>query len=273
MKFEVESTGKSIEKAIENALFELKAIREDVDIKIIDQGGLFKKAKVLVSISEDALEKYKKRESKREEIKEEEKACEEAVKEEICACECESECCEKDCNCECEPECNCGEECKCENCECEKSVENKLNAEDFIKGFVNVSGCGKTVEASAENNEIKIEIVGEKATDLIGYRGESLHALQYIANVIENEKSGEKKRVLLNIENYRQKREQTLKDLAKRMSAKVLKTGKFVKLEPMNASDRRIIHLELQDSDKLTTISKGVEPNRYLIILPKTDNE
>ena len=258
MKFEVESTGKSIEKAIENALFELKAIREDVDIKILEQGGLFKKAKVLVSISEESLDKYKKRVQAREEIKEE--------KEECCCVQAVEEACT------CNEECTCEEALECENSNCEKAEKN-LSAEDFIKGFVEVSGYGENIEVNKEDGEVRIEIKGAKATDLIGYRGESLHALQYIANVIENEKSREKKRVLLNIENYREKREQTLKDLAKRMAAKVIKTGKSVKLEPMNASDRRIIHLELQDSDKLTTISKGVEPNRYLVILPKTDNE
>ena len=72
MKTSVEATGKNIEQAIENALFELKAPREDVDIKIISEGGLFKKAKVVVSISEDAIEKYQKRDEKRrnEKIKE-----------------------------------------------------------------------------------------------------------------------------------------------------------------------------------------------------------
>lgn len=265
MLFEIESTGKTIEKAIENALFELKAIREDVDIKILEQGGLFKKAKVLVSISEDARDKYIKKEERKEELEAEETVREivdepTIVEEEVSAVIVE----------------NIPEETKEDLAENKQSIssEKKTNGKDFIEGFVAVSKCGECVEEiSRTDDEIKLEIKGANASNLIGYRGECLNALQYIANVIENEEKTTKTRVIIDIENYRNKREETLKGLARRMAAKVQKTNKSVKLEPMCANDRRIIHTEIQNYDGLTTMSKGVEPNRFLIIMPEGENK
>ena len=82
-----------------------------------------------------------------------------------------------------------------------------------------------------------------------------------------------KTRVILDIENYRAKREATLCGLADRMAKKVLKTGKSVKLEPMCANDRRIIHTALQNVEGVTTVSKGTEPNRYLVVMLERDAE
>ena len=258
MLFEFEATGKTIEKAVENALFELKAVREDVDIKILDQGGLFKKARVLVSISDDARDKYAKREEVRKEIIKEEVAVEkEEVLEETTAVE---------------------EEVKEEKKAVKESKKEakkaeKLTAENFIEGFIKVSGCGEEIQAERREDEVVINIVGNKASDLIGYRGECLNALSCVASVIENENAQRKTRVILDIENYRAKREATLCGLADRMAKKVLKTGKSVKLEPMCANDRRIIHTALQNVEGVTTVSKGTEPNRYLVITHEQDAE
>ena len=258
MLFEFEATGKTIEKAIENALFELKAVREDVDIKILDQGGLFKKARVLVSISDDARDKYAKREEVRKEIIKEEVAVE---KEEVLA---ETTAVEE----EVKEEKKAVKESKKEA----KKAE-KLTAENFIEGFIKVSGCGEEIQAERREDEVVINIVGNKASDLIGYRGECLNALSYVASVIENENAQRKTRVILDIENYRAKREATLCGLADRMAKKVLKTGKSVKLEPMCANDRRIIHTALQNVEGVTTVSKGTEPNRYLVVMLERDAE
>ena len=262
MLFEFEATGKTIEKAVENALFELKAVREDVDIKILDQGGLFKKARVLVSISDDARDKYAKREEVRKEIIREE------IKEEI-AVEKEDLKEEKKVN---------KEEVKEEKKAVKESKKQakkaeKLTAENFIEGFIKVSGCGEEIQAERREDEVVINIVGNKASDLIGYRGECLNALSYISSVIENENAQRKTRVILDIENYRAKREATLCGLADRMAKKVLKTGKSVKLEPMCANDRRIIHTALQNVEGVTTVSKGTEPNRYLVVMLERDAE
>lgn len=279
MLFQFEATGKNIEKAIENALFELKAIRDDVDIKILEQGGLFKKARVLVSISEDAREKYEKREQVRtSEIEEQDVASEieSEIKEIIDeTTEVLNEVVEEFDEISKEEKKLIKEEIKQDKKEQKeerkREKKNSISAEEFLKGFVEVSGCGNEVICTKNENEIKLEILGAKASDLIGYRGECLNALQYIASVIENENADGKVRVILDIENYRQRREETLKSLAQRMAKKVLKTGKSAKLEPMCANDRRIIHTELQNVEGVTTTSKGTEPNRYLIILPENN--
>ena len=277
MLFEFEATGKTIEKAIENALFELKAVREDVDIKILEQGGLFKKARVLVSISEDSRDKYAKREQVRKElVSEEVETVEETtdVVEEIA--EETNETLEEVVEITKEEKKEIKEVEKQEKKERkelakkEKKQEN-ISAEKFVEGFIEVSGCGEDMTALRDEEGVKIEITGNKASDLIGYRGECLNALQYIASVIENENSENRTRVMIDIENYRAKREETLKGLADRMAKKVLRTGKSVKLEPMCANDRRIIHTALQNVDGVSTVSKGSEPNRFLIILPSKE--
>ena len=276
MLLEFGATGKNIEKAIVNALFELKAVRDDVDIKILEQGGLFKKARVLVTISEDAKEKYLRREQARN------LEVEETINEVIDAAEELANSVEETFE-EIEKEITKEEkkELKEEQKELKKAEKEerklakkseKLNAEQFLEGFVKVSGCGNEVTALRTDDEVRIVINGDKSSDLIGYRGECMNALQYIASVIENENADKKTRVILDIENYRERREETLKALAHRMAKKVLKTGKSAKLEPMCANDRRIIHTELADVEGVSTISKGTEPNRYLIVIPEEKN-
>ena len=276
MLLEFGATRKNIEKAIVNALFELKAVRDDVDIKILEQGGLFKKARVLVTISEDAKEKYLRREQARN------LEVEETINEVIDAAEELANSVEETFE-EIEKEITKEEkkELKEEQKELKKAEKEerklakkseKLNAEQFLEGFVKVSGCGNEVTALRTDDEVRIVINGDKSSDLIGYRGECMNALQYIASVIENENADKKTRVILDIENYRERREETLKALAHRMAKKVLKTGKSAKLEPMCANDRRIIHTELADVEGVSTISKGTEPNRYLIVIPEEKN-
>ena len=255
-----EATGKNIEQAIENALFELKAPREDVDIKILSEGGLFKKAKVIVSISEDAIEKYEKREKLREEEKEQ-KYIQEKIsdKEEVFS---------KDIKKEEEKEIKEKENFKEEKEEIKNSEEKRerISCIEFVKGLVDAFGKTAQISELEEDEVKKILLEGEELGDLIGYRGEALFALSYLMSSICKR---ENKKVVLDICGYRNKREEALKKLAYRMASKVIKSGRFAKLEPMDASERRIIHLALQDNDKVTTMSKGTEPKRYLIIFPR----
>lgn len=109
-------------------------------------------------------------------------------------------------------------------------------------------------------------INGENLGDVIGHRGEGFYALNTLLKQVA--KKGDKK-ILLDIGSFREKRVESLTLLAKRLASKVAKTGRFVKLDPMNPSDRRIIHTALQDDDRVTTLSKGSEPNRQVIIFPK----
>lgn len=259
-----EGIGKSIEKAIENALEQLNAKREDVDIKILEEGGIFKKAKVLVTISEDCEETYEKR---REEIEETEEVFD--VKAMFKDVETLSSKEEKKAEKEQEKE----EKKQAKKEKKESKKENKVSGVDFLKGLLDVISPTYNLFCEEDEEKIFVKVEGGNTGDLIGYRGECLNAIQYVASVVENEFSGKRKRFILDIENYREKREETLKALAHRMESRVEKSGRSLKLEPMSANERRIIHTELQQSESVTTTSKGTEPNRYVIILPKEHQE
>ena len=261
----VEAVGKTIEKAIENALLELKAPREDVDIKILSEGGIFKKAKVFVSISEDALPKYQKHKKFVEEEKEqEEEIVKETQKEEKKILKEESKEEKK------------AEKEKIKTAKKEEQQEDKLekeeksskycDPEEFLSELFKI--LGKEVEISTldQDKYVTYMINGENLGDVIGHRGEGYYALNTLLKQVS--KKGDKK-ILLDIGSFREKRVESLTQLAKRLANKVAKTGRFVKLDPMNPSDRRIIHTALQDDDRVTTLSKGSEPKRQVIIFPK----
>lgn len=260
----VEAVGKTIEKAIENALLELKAPREDVDIKILSEGGIFKKAKVLVSISEDALPKYQKHKKFVEEEKEQEEIVKETQKEEKKILKEESKEEKK------------AEKEKIKTAKKEEQQEDKLekeeksskycDPEEFLSELFKI--LGKEVEISTldQDKYVTYMINGENLGDVIGHRGEGYYALNTLLKQVS--KKGDKK-ILLDIGSFREKRVESLTQLAKRLANKVAKTGRFVKLDPMNPSDRRIIHTALQDDDRVTTLSKGSEPKRQVIIFPK----
>ena len=256
-----EGIGKNIEKAIENALLELKASREDVDIKILSEGGLFKKAKVVVTISEDAREKYEKK------TKKELKNLDESTKKE------ENINVEKENIVEDVVEKTEESKPKIKQESTEEKIEKpKLEKEktvdvlNFLKGLF--EKAGKTVEINIKDDDkyITYSVVGEDLGDMIGHRGECYYAISKLLSVMNNDND---KKILLDIGGFKEKRAESLTALAKRMANKVIKTGRYVKLDPMNPSDRRIIHTALQDNDKVTTLSKGTEPHRYVIIFPK----
>ena len=122
------------------------------------------------------------------------------------------------------------------------------------------------------NGESLITIEGEGASVLIGHHGDTLEAFQYLVNLAANKKDDEDRqytRISVNIENYREKREETLRKLASKMAAKVKKSGRNIALEPMNAYERRIIHAEIQKIEGVSTNSVGSEGNRRVIIFPE----
>lgn len=129
-------------------------------------------------------------------------------------------------------------------------------------------------EATAEetaDNEMLIRISGEDAGTLIGYHGETMDALQYLASLAANKKDDEDdkrnyKKIVIDIENYREKRAETLKALARRMAGRVLKYRRNVTLEPMSAYERRIIHSEVQGIEGVTTYSVGADNDRKVVI-------
>lgn len=162
--------------------------------------------------------------------------------------------------------------------EIQLSDEEIKKAEENIKQFLDEFFRNITkkleYEIKCENSIIEVIINGEEAGFLIGYRGETLYALQTILSSVAN-KGIENKIVLrLDIENYKAKREKTLQDLAIKTAKTVMRTGKSITLEPMQAYERKIIHSALQENKKISTDSVGEEPRRRIVIaLVKNKNK
>ena len=161
--------------------------------------------------------------------------------------------------------------------EAELKMELKVveAGEDMSFDFINtlISDIGLAAEAklySCEDGTRRITIEGEDASALIGHHGDTLDALQYLANLACAKKNSkgerDKSRVTIDIEGYRKKREETLRALARRMAAKALRNKRSVMLEPMTAYERRIIHSEIQGIDGVSTNSVGSDNNRKIVI-------
>lgn len=144
--------------------------------------------------------------------------------------------------------------------------ETKNNLEKFIKEFLKNLGKEYKYDINIEKNEINVKIDGGNSGTLIGYRGETLNALQHILSLIANKHTSAKVRVLLNVDGYKEKREKTLEELALKVSKTVIRTNKSITLEPMNAYERKIIHSKLQDMTDIRTHSIGEEPHRRIVI-------
>ena len=142
-------------------------------------------------------------------------------------------------------------------------------AEEFLVNILNLMEIEADIYIEESQELIDVNINGEAIGILIGRRGETLDALQYLTGLAVNRKNAEYKRVTLDIENYRAKREDTLKKVANKMAGRVIKTKKSYKLEPMNPFERRIIHSELQNNKNIETYSVGEEPNRRVVIAIK----
>ena len=271
-----EGTGKNIEQAVENALFELKASREDVDIKILNPGGFLKKAKVLVTISEDAREKYEKKEKLKQQEQEEKTKVEVNVHEPKVSVE------QPKVKVDIEQPKISVEKSKVqiitdeEYISVQKEDRDEKNVktvepEKLIKDILEALDLTAEISVSEDEKFIRYSVTGENLNDLIGHHGECLYALSsFISSVCKNDKH---KKVVLDVENYRSKREETLRALAERIANKVAKSGRYYKFEPMDASERKVIHTALQNDDRVTTMSKGEEPRRYLIVFPREYKE
>ncbi len=142
-------------------------------------------------------------------------------------------------------------------------------AKDFLYGIFEKMGMFVKIDVKTEGENLNIDLSGENMGLLIGHRGETLTSLQYLTNLAVNRSVKERCRVLLDTENYKEKREETLKRLAKKIADKTLKYRRNVTLEPMTPYERRIIHSALQDYDNISTYSIGEEPNRKIVVAYK----
>ena len=148
-----------------------------------------------------------------------------------------------------------------------ENIQEIEKAEQDIKEFLDNFLTKETkYEVKINNFDIYVDMNGENLNYLIGYRGETINAIQTILTAIANKKSTQKIRVYLDIAGYREKRIKTLEDLAEKLARTVERTKKSVTLEPMTAYERKIIHTKLQNNSKVKTFSKGEEPYRKVVI-------
>ena len=142
-------------------------------------------------------------------------------------------------------------------------------AKAFLIGLFEKMDMEAAVEVTETEEQVTVNVSGPKMGVLIGHRGETLDAVQYLTSLVVNRECDAYKRVLVDTEHYRSKREETLKKLAKRLAYKVQKSRRKIVLEPMNPFERRIIHSTLQKDPYVTTHSEGDEPYRKVVITLK----
>lgn len=271
----MEFTGKNVQEALQNGLNELGLSIDEVDYEIVSEGGggIFgigaKKAVVKIMPIDDELsvsDKENVRQDKsftevikdtaeniaekiedftdkvEEKIDEVEDKIEDVIEEKI-----ESKFSKKD-----------------------SDIEDSTKHIEFLTSFLDGLFERMDVKCSyviTQNDDIlTVNISSNESGKLIGHRGETLDAIQYITRLAIHKQDLPYRGVVVQTENYREKREQTLRSLANRLAAKVERTGRRVTLEPMKPYERRIIHEELQNHDKVKTDSLGEEPNRYVVI-------
>lgn len=147
-----------------------------------------------------------------------------------------------------------------------ESISEKMA--EFINGTLERMGLKSRATVTDENNTVFVKIEGEDSGTVIGYRGEVLDAFQYLALTFLNENKAEFKKVVVDCENYRDKRKETLTALALRLAEKSVRLCRKIQLEPMNPFERRIIHSALADSKIARTESEGEDQNRHIVIIP-----
>ena len=155
-----------------------------------------------------------------------------------------------------------------------EKVEKEISAEDFLKDVFKAMDMVVDIKVT-ENKEEKtmdIELAGEEMGVLIGKRGQTLDSLQYLVSLVVNKYSDEYIRVKIDTENYRERRKETLENLARNIAYKVKRTRKTVSLEPMNPYERRVIHSALQNDRYVTTHSEGEEPYRRVVVTLKDNH-
>ena len=252
------ATGKTVEEAIEKALSEMGAVREEVDVRIIEAPsngffGLWEKlakieisrlqpeenflAGLSVSLSEEAEEAISEKMEEKPEtaaISQPEEAKREFVPRQA-----------------------------------EITVEAVLVAVRFVEEIAYLMGAGVQIASEKREEEIFISITGDKNGILIGKHGKTLDALQYLTGLAVHKVVEGRIRVVVDVEGYRERRKVTLEKLAARYAEQAVERGSKVVLEPMNPQERRLIHMALQEDNRIITESEGAEPYRKVVIIPK----
>ena len=232
-----EVTAKTVDQAIEKAMQMLGASREDIEVKVISEGSMLKKAVVEVytfATEEERAEYLKQQSDKKQEVR---LVKTEKLEEEMF------------------------------NVSTEHVDEVTEVVTEFLNGLLDNMNITATVSRGFRNGDIIFKVNGETVNNLIGYHGETLEAVQYIVNTIVRERvPAYHKKIYLDVEDYRRNRQKNVEAVAERVAKKVLTTKRSIKLEPMNSFERKAIHNVLSNIEHIGTHSEGVEPNRCLVI-------
>jgi spoIIIJ-associated protein len=141
-------------------------------------------------------------------------------------------------------------------------------AKKFLEQVSEQMGAPAEIEIRRDGKQVTFVMTGEKIALLIGKRGQTLNSLQYLTQLVINRSSNQYLTVILDAEDYRNRRSETLIQLAHRLAGKAVKTGKDVALEPMPSYERKVIHSALADNKRVKTFSDGSEPHRFIVITP-----
>ena len=141
-------------------------------------------------------------------------------------------------------------------------------AQTVLTEMIALMGLDATVEIARGGDTARLNVKGDELGALIGRRGEKLASLQHIVNLIVGRREGQHHRIAIDVENYRGRREEQLRDVADRAAKRVIQSGKIIQLEAMPAIERRVVHMALLENPKVRTQSVGVEPNRRIVVLP-----
>ncbi len=230
MKYEF--TGKTVEEAIEIGLAELGVSKEQAEITVLEEGKKklfgFVKARVEIAVNET------KKDGVKQVIEKEEKEENSAVLTPILS----------------------------------DGATDGERTVAFLEGLFKLLKVNACVELISEGEKVEINVTAANGTAVIGKHGATLDAIQTLAGAVANTGRDDYKRVVVDCENYRENRENTLNKLAENLAQKAIRLGKKVQLEPMNPYERRIIHAALSEREGVTTLSEGKEPNRYIVVVP-----
>ena len=263
----IQVSAKTIDDAVLEAAMKLATTREHLEYEVIEKGS----AGFLGFGAKDAVIKARALRDDEIELKakaEEKEAVKQEVKKEV----------KKEIKKEFKPEPK-KEEVKAPVEKKEEPVKKAapgkvISAEDFLKDVFKAMDMEVEIKVTEnkEDKSLDIELVGEDMGVLIGKRGQTLDSLQYLVSLVVNKYSDEYIRVKIDTENYRERRKETLENLARNIAYKVKRTRKAVSLEPMNPYERRVIHSALQNDRYVTTHSEGEEPYRRVVVTLKDNH-
>ncbi len=248
----IEVTGKTIEDAVRSGLVRLGKIKEEVNIEVLAEP----KSGFLGFGSKPAVVRLTEKSDKKasvvpEQIEEHKTAAEEAPAAADAAVSSESDLPKAEKN----------------------AVEETFTAEDaaakakeFLMEVLQNMGIDVMIEKMIKADKIILHLHGKNLGILIGKHGQTLDALQYLTNLTTNQGQENRHFIMLDVENYRHRREETLKQLAERLAGRVKRSGEKVVLEPMNGYERKVIHVALQNEEHVRTESEGQDPYRHVVI-------